>query len=251
MNDEFIGGFKAKGRLHAQRAASAPSIDRNRDLPPPPISAPEYPVPQLDNLHIDPEAGASTARTNGFHKVPSTTDGYPKDGSQLSAVSSSNSRSFITSMSAVDRSNYLRAVRMNPYLQFMVGPLLRYDTVDEHGMWRGSCLVVSACSSLSHIFLPCIVSERDRLSASDASSFYEPHPMMTYEWDPHSLGTPSRISSQYPRPTASYLLRPHPADPHSDAPVAAATGHLMRTDSYRSESVSGHELWVYEDTRGR
>ncbi len=70
-------------------------------------------------------AATANVRTNGFQEV-SGTNGYSGDGSQFSAVSS-NSRSFITQMSAVDRSNYLRAVRMSPYLQFMVGPLLRYD----------------------------------------------------------------------------------------------------------------------------
>lgn len=33
---------------------------------------------------------------------------------------------------------------MSPYLQFMVGPLLRYDTVDENGLWHGAVLIVSA-----------------------------------------------------------------------------------------------------------
>jgi hypothetical protein len=33
--------------------------------------------------------------------------------------------------------------KMNPYLQFMCGPLLRYDTVDEQGVWHGAALIVS------------------------------------------------------------------------------------------------------------
>ena len=35
---------------------------------------------------------------------------------------------------------------MVPYLQFMCGPLLRYDAVDEHGVWHGAALIVSKCS---------------------------------------------------------------------------------------------------------
>lgn len=31
---------------------------------------------------------------------------------------------------------------MKPHLQLMVGPLLRYDTIDE-GVWNGFALVVS------------------------------------------------------------------------------------------------------------
>jgi hypothetical protein len=33
---------------------------------------------------------------------------------------------------------------MDPYLQFMCGPLLRYDCVDPHGVWHGAALIVSA-----------------------------------------------------------------------------------------------------------
>jgi hypothetical protein len=51
-------------------------------------------------------------------------------------------------LSAVERSNALRIARMNPHLQFMAGPLLRYDTVDENGVWNGAVLVVSACLSV-------------------------------------------------------------------------------------------------------
>lgn len=32
---------------------------------------------------------------------------------------------------------------MHPNLQFMCGPLLRYDTVDERGVWRGAAMIVS------------------------------------------------------------------------------------------------------------
>ena len=33
---------------------------------------------------------------------------------------------------------------MDPYLQFMCGPLLRYDSVDSDGVWHGAALIVSA-----------------------------------------------------------------------------------------------------------
>jgi hypothetical protein len=46
-------------------------------------------------------------------------------------------------MTAVERSQVLRVARMNPHLQFMVGPLLRYDTIDEQGTWNGAVLIVS------------------------------------------------------------------------------------------------------------
>ena len=33
---------------------------------------------------------------------------------------------------------------MHPYLQFMCGPLLRYDSIDSDGVWHGAALIVSA-----------------------------------------------------------------------------------------------------------
>lgn len=50
-------------------------------------------------------------------------------------------------MSAVERSQTLKVARMNPHLQFMCGPLLRFDTIDANRVWRGFALVVSACST--------------------------------------------------------------------------------------------------------
>ena len=46
-------------------------------------------------------------------------------------------------MTAVERSHNLRVARMHPLLQFMAGPLLRYDTVDADGVWHGAALIVS------------------------------------------------------------------------------------------------------------
>ena len=37
--------------------------------------------------------------------------------------------------------------KMNPYLQFMCGPLLRYDTMDERAVWHGAALIVSEYQS--------------------------------------------------------------------------------------------------------
>ncbi|KAF9484877.1 hypothetical protein BDN70DRAFT_871851, partial [Pholiota conissans] len=65
-------------------------------------------------------------------------------------------------MSAIERSQALRVARMEPHLQFMCGPLLKYDTIDEDGIWHGAALVVTA----------------------DSGSIYDPHPVLTYTWDP-------------------------------------------------------------------
>ena len=64
-------------------------------------------------------------------------------------------------MSAVERSKHLRVARMSPYLQFMVGPLLRYDTVDEQGVWRGAAMIVSESCMLL------LLSARDAKQCAD------------------------------------------------------------------------------------
>lgn len=51
---------------------------------------------------------------------------------------------YLAQLSPTERSRIQRVPRMSPYLQFMVGPLLRYDTVDENGLWHGAVLIVSA-----------------------------------------------------------------------------------------------------------
>lgn len=55
-------------------------------------------------------------------------------------------QSDLTHMTAAERSQHLKVAKMNPNLQFMCGPLLRYDTVDERGVWRGAAMIVSEWS---------------------------------------------------------------------------------------------------------
>lgn len=72
------------------------------------------------------------------HNVPSQQNGQLRIASQPRL-----STSTLTHKSAVERSHLLRVARMEPHLQFMVGPLLRYDTVDTSGVWNGFALIVS------------------------------------------------------------------------------------------------------------
>jgi hypothetical protein len=53
----------------------------------------------------------------------------------------------LSQLGPVERSRTLklRKMMMDPPLQFVCGPLLRYDTVDEHGVWHGAALIVSEC----------------------------------------------------------------------------------------------------------
>ncbi|KAG1718505.1 hypothetical protein EDB19DRAFT_2031186, partial [Suillus lakei] len=61
----------------------------------------------------------------------------------IERLASGSSGLSLAQMPAVERSRAQRLARMEPHLQFMVGPLLRYDTVDETGLWRGAALIVN------------------------------------------------------------------------------------------------------------
>lgn len=130
VNDGFIGGFDV-------RTAQPPS--HHLQIP----SFPSPVLPAANGYDSRPPTPPSKEGLNGMRYQQKSAD-YGRQISQQGTVSSTGSygQSFMTRMSAVDRSQYLRAVRMNPYLQLMVGPLLRYDTVDERGVWHGACLIV-------------------------------------------------------------------------------------------------------------
>ncbi|KAH6919031.1 plasma membrane protein [Coprinopsis sp. MPI-PUGE-AT-0042] len=106
------------------------------------------PAPLPKEPTDDSEAGTSSTMYN------------PTDSLILSAKQ-------LVKMSAVERSRLLRVARMEPHLQFMCGPLLKFDTIDENGVWHGAALVVT----------------------SDSGSIYEPFPTLTYEWDPERVLT--------------------------------------------------------------
>jgi len=146
---------------------------------------------------------------------------------------------------------------MEPYLQLMVGPLLRYDTVDESGLWRGAALIVSKCTLWS-------VAGKSGVStitlAADSGSSYEPFPVLTYQWDPEEIARPSA------RPRGShyhYDLGPHPADPHATA-MAGPSAQLPdankayfgdykekgNTRDDQTQRVTGQEIYVYAGKGG-
>lgn len=148
------------------------------------------------------------------------------------------SPSDLKNMSAIERSSVLRVARMTPHLQFMVGPLLRYDTVDVDGIWRGAALVVTA----------------------DSGSNYDPFPLLRYTWQTAIAPLYVRSDSKGHGKSKSFDLGPHPADPHSTMLPAALNALPINrsptngTESSRSnafsEQVQGQELYVYAGNGG-
>ncbi|KAL4076965.1 hypothetical protein V8B97DRAFT_1866259 [Scleroderma yunnanense] len=154
------------------------------------------------------------------------------------SASSSQSIARLAQLPPLERSRLQRIPQMNPPLQFMVGPLLRYDTIDSNGTWYGAALIVTA----------------------DAGSFYDPVPVLTYQWDPEE---PQRSpSSPSPASFSQYDLPPHPADPHATAiflpedvatPIVdepkgktkSASGTMDQT-----QRVTGQEIYVYSGRGG-
>ncbi|TFY74486.1 hypothetical protein EWM64_g9525 [Hericium alpestre] len=205
LDEGFVGGFK----------------------PPPPSSVPP-PVPEKDNMGVPSSLRPSRGkRTPSNYTVPPPE--VRDDGVSRQTSLSSYSTSQLTQMSAVERSHNLRVARMNPQLQFMCGPLLRYDTVDEEGVWNGAALIVTA----------------------DAGSTYDPHPMLTYRWDPER---PTNLKKSHRNGTKSFDLGPHPADPM--AAMYSATGGVFTNGSAvegpnaQKRQVPGQELWVYVGNGG-
>ncbi|KAI1788498.1 hypothetical protein LXA43DRAFT_894527 [Ganoderma leucocontextum] len=199
MAEPFVGGF---------------------DLPPP-SPAPSFggPPPPL------PPKDASWRSHNA--RIPSNASW--SDGPSRTA-SMNSTYSMFANMNAVERSKHLRVARTTPYLQFMVGPLLRYDTVDEAGVWRGAAMIVTA----------------------DAGSVYEPHPCLTYNWDPNYTPSGVNIKRQVSSRlhSQSFDLAPHPADPmsisaHTSPELENGAAHNGFRANIEQRQVDGQELYVY------
>ena len=171
-------------------------------------------------------------------------NGYPSTIPMPVPEPLSDTIAHVSRMSAVERSNAFRVARTNPHLQFMAGPLLHYDTVDHLGVWHGHVLIVSTCGL---DFSPSsIVTKLIHYAATDAGSIYEPHPILTYEWDPEHTDDHRRERTTT---STSFDLGPHPADPHSIT-SAALNSQFRRGPFSERQQVPGHEIWVYAGRGG-
>jgi hypothetical protein len=136
-------------------------------------------------------------------------------------------------LSPIERSKAFKTTRMQPFLQFMVGPLLRYDTVDEAGVWHGAALIVTA----------------------DSGSIYDPYPTLTYGWDPDVLLKKRATKHPSSPPLSPFDLPPHPADPHSVVNPnpqndSQANGVQSSGPNTQSLSVVGQEIYVHGNSTG-
>ncbi|KAM6500879.1 hypothetical protein JOM56_003893 [Amanita muscaria] len=124
-------------------------------------------------------------------------------------------------MTPAERSQYYRVAHMGPPLQFMCGPLLKYDTVVDY-VWYGAVLIVTA----------------------DSGSTYSPAPALTYDWDQNR---PSHDVTHLEHDTSgtSFDLGPHPADPQTSPPMV-----IIDARNGTSKQVEGQEIYVYADQTG-
>jgi hypothetical protein len=103
--------------------------------------------------------------------------------------------------------------------------------------------------------------------AADAGSIYDPHPLLTYEWDASGYDAAASSTSAgtgpppfIPSQGQSFDLGPHPADPTSmilPAPAmptpfmngsGSSSGHrhrYSRSGAAQIQHARGQEIWVY------
>ncbi|KAH9977284.1 hypothetical protein BGW80DRAFT_1435953 [Lactifluus volemus] len=140
MEDSSIGGWNVS-------APNSPVLSSSPPTPPPKdvgvTSSSSLPPPNVSSHLL--QSGYPFVNVQRVASSPITTSmGDPLSHRPSPLSSSSFSGEQLSRLTAAERSKNLRKQRMNPYLQFMCGPLLKYDTVDEHGVWHGAALIVAA-----------------------------------------------------------------------------------------------------------
>ena len=140
--------------------------------------------------------------------------------------------------------------KMKPHLQLMVGPLLRYDTI-ENGIWRGAVLIVGECTcsrirsvllSLDYVILTYFLRE-----ASDAGSYYDPQPTLRFYYD-HSLPPPGPSTHTRRAPPSNSH---HGSDTAPSSPIPDAYGKTSEIGlRAQAMAVTGQEIWVYRGHSG-
>jgi hypothetical protein len=134
MGDTFVGGWAMPEPRHTSLGPTQqPHTNGDGSAQ---MNAPQpfpFPSPHLQQTgypFVRPASGSAPPVPQPQGGVRASTDENP-----------------LARLSPVERSQTLNLRKrvMQPYLQFMCGPLLRYDTIDEHGVWYGAALIVSKC----------------------------------------------------------------------------------------------------------
>ena len=151
--EHFIGGFGSMPQTAARPHSYSPTPPDISGLrvgspPPPPVPAKDY---SYDHMH------ASSSYQPSYHSSDTSSHTgvqYPQAPAMRPQWSQSShdepvvpepymyATQRLTNMNPVERTQHLRAGTMDPMLQLMCGPLLRYDTV-ENGIWYGAAMIVS------------------------------------------------------------------------------------------------------------
>ncbi|KAK2460600.1 hypothetical protein APHAL10511_007070 [Amanita phalloides] len=150
----------------------------------------------------------------GAYKAPQLPPRPPQSRPQVTSEQ-------LARMSPEERSRHFQIPRMDPPLQFMCGPLLKYDTV-VNNVWYGAALIVTF----------------------DSGSNYSRAPFLTYEWDLDKPANNHIIQLQRAVSGSSFELGPHPADPYAHATAIAINDHRTGSNAWRKQ-VEGQEIYVY------
>ncbi|KAF8479014.1 hypothetical protein DFH94DRAFT_693399 [Russula ochroleuca] len=212
MEDSFIGGWTMPVRQPSPR-------------PTPPASNGDGSIP-MGVPGPSPLLSAHLQQTGYPFVRPPSTSGLPAAAQHGPRPSSDDSP--LAKLSPVERSQVLnlRKTTMQPYLQFMCGPLLRYDTIED-GVWHGAALIVTA----------------------DAGSTYEPyHPTLKYCWNPkYSAPLQRQLNVQGAQ---GVDLGPHPADPNALHFGREANDGYLEGPDVQVQRVVGMEIHVYTGRGG-
>ena len=128
--EPFVGGFTPHPHRTHQHTPDLSHL-RLDDGPPPPVPPKDESYQHSVSISSSSPPSAGIAWSQSSHDEPIVPEHYAHATQKLAH------------MSPVQRSQHLRVAGMSPMLQFMVGPLLKYDTVDGNGIWHGAAMIVS------------------------------------------------------------------------------------------------------------
>jgi len=210
---------------HPRRAADGrfTPVEHANPLPPDFVGGFRPPGAAAPQVPMGGQAGAGTGPTDEHGQYSVDTAVRPRIS--LSSPTTAAERARLQKHQA--------PAQMNPHLQVMCGPLLRYDTVDPNGTYRGACMIVTA----------------------DAGSVYEPHPNMSLEWDWNAPRSHKTVGDMTRTGGSSRIIPPKETELSSYLPSVITpvgypsedNGNTTSSSRAQKEVIPGQEIWVYND----